>query len=156
MALGWVILSLGWLANDRLVRDGDEEGHVGAAELFLGDLSRGDWLGFFERVWMGNMGEYPQAFTAGVGAWWWAVDGGLPGRPAVRAICLLSLLIASLATARLARRMVKPAQADSAELIAMGTVLLLPLANGLTRHFMPEGALIAAVAVCTEPLRRPP
>jgi hypothetical protein len=147
VVLGWAVLSLGWLSVDRVPRDGDEEGHVGAAELFLGDLSQGDWGGFFERLWMGLMGEYPQAFTAGVGMWWWLFEGGEPGRVAVRGVCLASLAIAALCTGRIARRYVGEEARDTTELAAVICVLALPLGNGLTRHFMPEGALIAAVAV---------
>lgn len=142
----WGGASLAWLVNDRLVRDGDEEGHVGAAELFLADLSQGLPFAFLERLWVGQMGEYPQAFSALVGTWWWAMGEGLPGRPAVRAICLVSLLIAALATARVSTRFVSQEHKQSASLIALTAVLTLPLANGLTRHFMPEGLLMAALA----------
>ena len=100
----WLALSIGWIALDRLVRDGDEEGHVGAAELFRGDLVVGDWLGFVERLWLGPMGEYPQAFTAVVGFWWWLTGVAQPGDAVVRSICLLSLVVAALATGRIARR----------------------------------------------------
>jgi hypothetical protein len=147
IVLGWAVLSLGWVSADRLPRDGDEEGHVGAAELFMGDLSQGDWGAYLERLWMGLMGEYPQAFTAGVGAWWWLFEGGQPGRVSVRGICLLSLAIAALCTGRIARRYVSEDDRETTELAAVMCVLALPLGNGLTRHFMPEGALIAAVAV---------
>ena len=143
----WWVLSLGWLSADKLIRDGDEEGHVGAAELFMDDLNQGDWLGFLERLWVGPMGEYPQAFSAGLGAWWWAMGGGDPGWVGVRAVCLFSLLITALATGRIARRTVSPERALMAEIAAMSTVLMLPLGNGLTRHFMPEGALMAAVSL---------
>jgi len=143
----WLGLSVAWVDADKLIRDGDEEGHVGAAELFLGDLNTGSWLSFLERLWIGPMGEYPQAFAAGVGAWWWAWDGGLPSATAVRVICLLSLLVTAFATARIARRYVPNESKDAGELIAYITVLSLPLGNGLTRHFMPEGALMAAVAI---------
>jgi len=147
LLIGWTAMSLAWLSKDRLVRDGDEEGHVGAAELFLADLNQGMPVAFFERLWVGQMGEYPQAFSALVGSWWWAVGVGLPGETVVRSICLISLLIAALATARVASRFVDPESEQSASLIALATVLSLPLANGLTRHFMPEGLLMAALAL---------
>ena len=143
----WTSLSAAWLTQDRLVRDGDEEGHVGAAELFAADLQEGQWLAFLERLWIGPMGEYPQAFSALVGAWWWLLDGGLPGRVAVRAVCLLSLGVTALATAALAARFVEREHRPSAAIIAMLSVFCLPMANGLTRHFMPEGLLMAMVAV---------
>jgi hypothetical protein len=147
VVLLWITLSLAWLSQDLLLRDGDEEGHVGAAELFLSDLNSGEWLGFFERLFIGPMGEYPQAFTAGVGAWWWAIGEGLPGTLTVRAICLVSLLATGLATGRIARRLVHASNAGRAEIFALVGVLCLPLGNGLTRHFMPEGALMAAVSL---------
>ena len=143
----WTGLSLAWLSADRLIRDGDEEGHVGAAELFMGDLSQGVPLDFLERLWVGPMGEYPQAFAALVGGWWWAMGEGLPGRTSIRAICLASLLIAALATARVATRYMPEEERRTGGLIALGTVLSLPLANGLTRHFMPEGLLMATLAI---------
>lgn len=146
IVLGWLVFSLGWISADHLPRDGDEEGHVGAAELFLGDLMRSDWVAFMERLWVGPMGEYPQAFTAGVGAWWWLFDGGQPGHVSVRSICLLSLVVAAVCTGRISRRYVREETQGVAELTAVVVVLALPLGNGLTRHFMPEGALVAAVA----------
>lgn len=147
LLVAWAGLSLAWLSKDRLIRDGDEEGHVGAAELFLLDLNQGSASAFLQRLWVGDMGEYPQAFSALVGGWWWAMGGGLPGRLTVRAVCLVSLLAAALATARVATRFVNPEQARTSSLIALATVLVLPLANGVTRHFMPEGLLMAAVAL---------
>ena len=145
--LGWFVLSLGWISQDRMLRDGDEEGHVGAAELFLGDLDAANWVGFFERLWVGPMGEYPQAFTAAVGFWWWLIGVGQPGHVAVRGICLLSLVIAAVSTGRIARRYVREESRGVAEAATLMAVLALPLCNGLARHFMPEGALIAAVSV---------
>ena len=87
-----------------MVPDGDEQGHIGAAELFLSDLGSSNPLGFMHRLWWEQMGEYPQAFTAGVGLWWWLMDGGQPGRTSVRGICLLSLVIAAIAVGRITRR----------------------------------------------------
>jgi len=143
----WLALSSFWVFSDKLVRDGDEEGHVGAAELFRGDLAQHDWLGFLARLSFGQMGEYPQAFAAGIGAWWWAVGSGAPDTTLVRSICLLSLLLTALATGRIARRYVEKQGAGTAEIITVIAVLALPLGNGLTRHFMPEAALMAAVAL---------
>ena len=42
----WLVASWAWLRSDALLRDGDEEGHVGAAELFRADLLQGDVAGF--------------------------------------------------------------------------------------------------------------
>ena len=143
----WLAMSIGWIWMDRLVRDGDEEGHVGAAELFLGDLRAGKWVEFVERLWLGPMGEYPQAFTAVVGFWWWLMGTGQPGHVSVRSITLVSLAIAAVSTGRIARRYVNKESRGSAQAATMILVLAMPLSNGLVRHFMPEGALIAAVSV---------
>ncbi len=142
----WALLSLRWLGSDKLLRDGDEEGHVGAAELCLSDRAQSDPAGFLERLFVGPMGEYPQFFAAVVGAWWWAMGIGNPAEVAVRAVCLLSLPVAAIATGRIAARLA-PDGRGSAECWATVLVLTIPLANGLTRHFMPEGALIAVTAV---------
>ena len=73
----WVIVSLVWVNADRIVRDGDEEGHVGAAELYLEDLQAGQFGQALTRAWTGHeMGEYPQAFAATVGGWWWLLGSG--------------------------------------------------------------------------------
>jgi 4-amino-4-deoxy-L-arabinose transferase-like glycosyltransferase len=147
MVLMWLVLSIGWTAADRIVRDGDEEGHVGAAELYLQDLSAGDFAGYATRAWTGRgMGEYPQAYAAAVGGWWWLMGGGNPGRTPVRAFSLLMLLGAAVMTGKIARRFAAPGREGVADLIAVGTVLLLPLCNGLARHFMPEGLLVFATA----------
>jgi hypothetical protein len=148
LILLWLVLSIGWMAADQSVRDGDEEGHVGAAELYLPDLARRDLSALVAKTWLGDgMGEYPQASATITAGWWWLQDGGLPGRPAVRVICLLGLLLAAGSTGRLARRFCPPDQADLGELAATGGVLLLPLGNGLARHFMPEGLLTGVVAL---------
>jgi len=141
----WLAASWSWLSADRLLRDGDEEGHVGAAELFVEMARRGDLIAYLDAAWRGSLGEYPPLFPALVGGWWWLLGGGQPGRPAVRAFCLLSLLIAAWATGRVAARALP--RMRYAETVAFGAVLLLPLGNGLVRHFMPEGALIGAVAL---------
>ena len=143
----WAACSFAWLRADKLLRDGDEEGHVGAAELFRADLVAFDLVGFIQRLWVGPMGEYPQAFAAVVGAWWWTTGIGDPADPVVRAVCLMSLPIAALATGRIAGRMISGPQSGLAECWATVLVLCVPLANGLTRHYMPEGALMAVTAL---------
>lgn len=121
---------------------------MGAAEMYLTDLHQGALSEFVRKLWMGHeMGPYPQAFSSLVGGWWWAMDGGLPSRTSVRAVCLVSLITTALVVARIATRFVSAHSARSASLIALATVLILPLANGLTRHFMLEGMLMAMVAL---------
>lgn len=154
LALAWLAASLAWLDADRLVRDGDEEGHVGAAELFLGQLASGDLAGFLRDAWMGDLGEYPPLFPALVGAWWHLLGGGQPGEAPVRAVCLGGLLLAAWATGRLAASAHGAAGGGgdglppgaAAGTLAFGLTLCLPLATGLSRHFMPEGLLVGAVA----------
>ncbi len=163
LSIAWFVGSLAWLASDHLVRDGDEEGHVGAAELFRVQLAGGDVLGFLRDALVGDLGEYPPLFPALVGLWWQLSGVGQPGHVAVRAVGLLGLLAAALATSALARDLHgarhwragdPPQPAEAAASLAFGLVLCLPLANGLARHFMPEGLLVGAVAVAVWAARR--
>lgn len=152
----WFLGSLLWLSSDHMVRDGDEEGHVGAAELMRLHLDGGDWLTFADTAWRGDLGEYPPLYPALVGAWWWLGGSGLPGAVPIRAINLLGLLLAAWATGQLAGRLqdahgYEPNRWLHPETTAVVTattiVLTLPLANGLARHFMPEGLLVGWVAL---------
>lgn len=142
----WLGANLHWLSQDKLLRDGDEEGHVGAAELLRLHLDGGSVGRFFMDAWQGDLGEYPAVFPALVGGWWWLVGGGDPGQLRVRAVNLIGLLVAALATGGLASRLA-PSARWRAGVSALLLVLTLPLGNGLARHFMPEGLLTAAVAV---------
>lgn len=137
----WLGANLLWLQQDRILRDGDEEGHVGAAELFREDLRGGQLLSFLERAFVGDMGDYPSLYPAVLGGWWWASGAGEPGVASVRALGLLWVLLAALATARIATRSGRPGAAS----LAFLATTLLPLPVGLARHFMPEGMLVAAV-----------
>ena len=137
----FVVLNAAWLADDRLVRDGDEEGHVGAAELFAWDLASQRPGAFLKRALWEDMGDYPSAWPALVGSWWHALGGGDPGRPAVRAVSTLVLAGTGVAVA------VAAAETGPAALLAGAFALHLPLLAGLGRHFMPEGALAASVAL---------
>src|SRR6056300_1037005 len=89
----WVLGSLLWLSDDRLLRDGDEEGHVGAAELMRLHLDGGDWATFAHDAWQGELGEYPPLYPALVGAWWWICGSGQPGSLPIRSVNLLGLLL---------------------------------------------------------------
>ncbi len=137
----FVALNAAWLAQDRLVRDGDEEGHVGAAELFAWDLGSQRPGAFLQRALWEDMGDYPSAWPAVVGAWWHVLGGGDPGRPTVRAVSSATLLVTGMAVT------VAAWDSGAAALLAGASVLFLPLLAGLGRHFMPEGALAAAVAL---------
>lgn len=146
LALTWLAANLAWLHLDRLPRDGDEEGHVGAAELFAEQLRRGDLGGFLRDAWMGQLGEYPPLYAALVGGWWALTGVGDPALPWVRGINLLWPLVTATAIASIARRLGTRDRADLEATLAFSLTLLLPLPVALSRHFMPEGALVAGVA----------
>ena len=152
MTAVWLGASALWIRLDRGLMDGDEAGHVGAAALVRGMLADGHPLDALATALWGDLGEYPGLYPAVVGLWWAALGGGLPGRVAVRALNLAWVWLAAFAAGRLARR--GATRPDLAEGIAFGAGLCLPLANGLGRHFMPEGALTAAVALAWLALAR--
>ena len=138
----FVVSNLWWIQTDQLVRDGDEEGHVGAAELFLHDLNQGQATTALHRAFVADMGDYPSLYPASVGLWWWGTGGGQPDRLPVRGFNLVFLGLAAWAVYRLCGRIPRRhAQLGAA------TVLFLPLPVGLSRHFMPEIALTACVAL---------
>jgi 4-amino-4-deoxy-L-arabinose transferase-like glycosyltransferase len=140
----WLLGSLAWLSQDHVLRDGDEEGHVGAAELFAQLLHEGRWVDFFGGALWGDYGEYPPLYAAWVGMGWWASGVADPGSLGLRALGLLPFLLAAALIARAAaQRSPEPAAAARAAGLA---ALLLPLGNGLARHFMPEGLVVLAVA----------
>ena len=145
--LVWLVGNLSWLRHDLLLRDGDEEGHVGAAELLRLHLDGGHWLRFVSDAWRGDLGEYPPLYPAIVAAGWWLVGGGQPGDPSVRGINLLGHLLAGVCVALLARHLSRPPHRDLSTMLGLGLTLCLPLATGLSRHYMPEGLLVGAVAL---------
>lgn len=151
VALAWLCANLLWLHHDRLLRDGDEEGHVGAAELMLSVLASEGPLALLWAGLCGDYGEYPPLYAAMVGSWWWLLGGGLPGRPAVRALNLLWPLLSAASVSSMAP--------SGRRLLPFSLVLLVPGICGLGRHFMPEGALVAVVSVtaalCWHAHRRP-
>lgn len=134
----WTLGNLAWLAQDRLPRDGDEEGHIGAAELFRADLLEAGPTAFLHRLFLEPMGDYPSLYPALVGATWALSGQGDPALLPLRALGLLWILLGAFAAARIAAR-AGPAAAPLAFLAAT----LLPLPVGLARHYMPEGLLVA-------------
>lgn len=139
----FLVLNLWWIQADQLVRDGDEEGHVGAAELFLQDGYQGHFAAALHRAVISDqMGDYPSLYPATVGTWWWMVGGGQPDRLAVRGFNLLFLVIAAGAVFHMRGRV-----GTGPALLGATVVLFLPLSVGIARHFMPEGALAACVAL---------
>ncbi|MFT4975825.1 MAG: hypothetical protein ACI8S6_001718 [Myxococcota bacterium] len=93
----WLAANLAWLHTDRLLRDGDEEGHVGAAELMLELIHTEGPLSFVAAAIAGDYGEYPPLYPALVAAWWWLMGSGQPGSFEVRAVGLLWPLISATA-----------------------------------------------------------
>jgi len=140
IALVWLGLSILWLRADHGLLDGDEQGHVGAAALFAEDLrSEAPWR-WAGRLWLGDTGEYPGLYPAITGGAWAVAGEGQPTRPSIRIFNLGWLLLGAVAVGRVASRdEVRPRLAG---LAASAILLLLPEANGLVRHFMPEGALV--------------
>jgi hypothetical protein len=122
---------------------------VGAAELFLQDLGEADFPGLLHRAFVADMGDYPSLYPAFVGAWWYTAGGGLPGRLRVRSVNLLFPLLAGLAIVFIARD-----AGSGPALLAGACVLHIPLVAGLSRHYMPEGALIASVALAVAAANR--
>ena len=139
----FLILNLWWIQADKLVRDGDEEGHVGAAELFVDDYNNGRFGGALHRAFVSDqMGDYPSLYPASIGTWWWLTGGGQPSRLPVRSFNLIYLLLAAGAVYWMRGRI-----ETGPALLGASAVLFLPLSVGIARHFMPEGALAACVAL---------
>ena len=93
----WVLGSVFWLSQDSLIRDGDEEGHVGAAELFVQILQEHGWLTWAAELLWGDYGEYPPLFAALLGGWWF-VWGEQPEHLGVRVFGLLFVVGAAVCT----------------------------------------------------------
>jgi len=143
LVLLFLVTNCLWLSKDNLVRDGDEEGHVGAAELFLFDLEQGSYGGAIHRAFIADMGDYPSLYPAIVGGWWWLQGGGDPSRLLVRGVNLGFLLLAGWGVYLIA----KSSCSRDLALLAAAISIFAPLSLGAARHFMPEGALAAAVAL---------
>ena len=127
----WGGLQSFWLFSDRLIRDGDEEGHVGAAELFQGILLEQGFFSWVFQGWQGNFGEYPPLFASLLGAWW-ALFPFPPEHILIRSFGSLFVFLTACFIARIVKRY------QGNWFLAFSTVLLLPLFNGVGRHFMPE------------------
>ena len=139
----WAGLSLAWLS--KIGSSAMETKVTSGLPAHLLDLSRAQPRPFFSvcgwAIW-----EVPQAFSALVGSWWWAMGAGLPAESPFAPSLQASLLLAALATARVATRFVNPDRRGHRPNRARDRAAS-TLANGVTRHFMPEGLLMAAVAL---------
>jgi len=138
---GWIWLNLWWMSADRLLRDGDEEGHVGAMELFKDIWIEQGILTWFCEVWQGNYGEYPPLFAGVMGAWWGLITQVFgttpPSDVTVRGALLISPLLTACGVARIAYRLKWDWK------FAGMTTLLTPLLVGVGRHFMLEPMMTA-------------
>ncbi len=143
--LYWWVLNLYWIAGDSLLRDGDEEGHVGAMELF-----KDHWINspfaWLTEMWMGNYGEYPPLFAGTMGAWWGIltqVVGVIPPSSLwVRGALLIWPFLTGVAVARIAYRLGWHWK------VAGMMMLSIPLSLGVGRHFMLE-PMMAALSTCS-------
>ena len=136
----WLLSTIFWLHTDRLLRDGDEEGHVGAAELLKETLQADGAISYITNSLAGSLGEYPPLYASFLGGWW-SLFGGLPSDLINRSSGILLLLITATATGWLAKQLRCP------PLLAFFIVLFSPLLNGMGRHFMIEGFLCATTAL---------
>ena len=138
---GWVCLNLWWMSADRLLRDGDEEGHVGAMELFKDIWIEQGFIRWFWETWQGDYGEYPPLFAGVMGAWWGVITQLFGNTPpsdiAIRGALLIWPLLTACGVARIAQRM----NWDWA--VGGMATLLIPLLVGVGRHFMIEPMMTA-------------
>jgi hypothetical protein len=127
----WGITQGFWLHSDHLIRDGDEEGHIGAAELFHDILLENGFWTWLSQAWCGDFGEYPPLFASLLGAWW-SLFPFAPEHPVIRSFGSVLILGTAFFIARLVWRLKGNWE------LAFTATLLLPLLNGVGRHFMPE------------------
>ena len=103
--VGWWILNLYWIDSDSLIRDGDEEGHVGAMELFK-EYGFENWI---TEVWSGHYGEYPPLFAGMIGWWWRLISNWIGVTPPdslwIRGVLPLTVFVTAMACARIAWRL---------------------------------------------------
>lgn len=141
LAVVYLTGGLAWIGVEALPFDGDEAGHVGAAELLAAAWHEGRGGEALLTTLAGRMGVYPPLYAGLVGAWWALLGMGEPARLAVRGINLLGPLLAAVAVLRLARPL-----GTRAAVAGGAAVLALPILGGLGRHFMLEGAVVGGVA----------
>ncbi len=141
--LVWWVSNLYWLHLDRALPDGDEMGHIGAAELFLGWLGGGEWSTFLGQAWYGSLGEYPPLWPALLGFWWYLMGSPLPESVWVQQFPLVFPVVSAWVASRFALRL-GPGKVGLPAL-TFALTLVLPLPVGIARSAMPEGPLMAFV-----------
>ena len=137
----WFVLSLVWLQQDHLIRDGDEEGHVGAMELCKELVAEQGWLAWISNMFWGNMGEYPPVFASLYGAIWYIMEQCVqhpiePNQLILRMWLLLCPITAMIAVGQIAKHL------SLSKNVAKIVCLYLPLLNGVSRHYMPENLVL--------------
>lgn len=134
---GVAATNLWWVDRDTRIRDGDEQGVVGTVELFLGSLKEEGALRTLERAALEDWGTYPPLYSLAVAGIARAAGATSPESLAVEAaptlfhlgtLALLYALGAALGT-------------GWTGLLAALLYASFPLAAGLSRHVMTEGAL---------------
>ena len=146
-AIFWLLSQIYWLSLDHIVRDGDEEGHVGAAEIFKDWLVRGEYGQFTTQLFWGDLGEYPPLFAGYIGFWWWLFDAQ-PEDLLLRSTLLLFPLATACICAWLSKSQKGPWH------VIFVIALFLPLTNGLSRHYMIENPLPTCIALFCFAYRR--
>lgn len=145
--LTWWSTQMVWLSQDTLLRDGDEEGHVGAMELFKDIWLEQGWLVWGQEIWYGNYGEYPPLFAGILGLWWGIVTSFIGITPPeslwIRGVLPMSVCLMAVACGRIAWRY----KLDW-HLVAVW-VACIPLLNGVGRHFMLEPWMSMWVCLAT-------
>ena len=136
----WVSLQIFWLYLDQLIRDGDEEGHVGAAELVKEQIENNGWISFITTTWWQDLGEYPPLYASYLGGWW-NLFANQPEDLMFRIAGIPLLLCAAWATSEISR-----IRGGSYQ-IAFALTLSLPLAVGLSRHSMIENLILPTTAL---------
>lgn len=137
----WCLIQFYWLSRDQLIRDGDEEGHVGAAEIVRDQISEEGWLSFFLHTWWQDLGEYPPIYASFLGAWW-KLLGTYPEDILVRSFGIFILLLSALITSEVTRKKMGDYH------LCFLLMLFFPLSVSLSRHYMIENMLLLWTSAC--------
>ena len=136
----WVALQFFWLHHDKLIRDGDEEGHVGAAELISQQIDNQGWLSFALQTWWQDLGEYPPLYASYLGGWW-NLLASQPEDTLFRAAGIPLMLCSAWFISETSKHR------GGSYKLAFVLTLTLPLAVGLSRHSMIENLILPLTAM---------